>query len=258
MRRALYVGDASPVARLDGRTKLGFMAAFFFSAYLMDSALWIVPLVVALLLLLVFSGALANVRRLAPLFVIAPIASFVIWSFFYGRGDPVAGFENLGVTWQSLAYGAGMGVKLMAFLSVSVLFLSVTRVEEFTDALRSLGLPYRLGFSIALAFRLVPLFLDSALGVVDAQRARGLDFSSGGLVTRLRRYGQVIVPVFMGALRRADLMAMALESRGFGRPGERTRLPRRRTAADHLVVAASLTLVAFYVWAWQSGFGRIE
>lgn len=258
MRRPLYVGDLSPVSRLDGRTKLGFMAAFFFSAYLMESALWIAPLVAALAMLLGFAGALENARRVAPLFIVAPIASFVIWSFFYGRGEPVAGLGDLGVTWQSLRYGAGMGLKLIAFLAVSVLFVSVTRVEEFTDALRALGLPYRLGFSIALAFRLVPLFLDSALGVVDAQRARGLDFSSGSLATRLRRYGQVIVPVFMGALRRADLMAMALESRGFGRPGERTRLPRQTTSADRVVALAAISLVVVYLWAWQRGFGRIE
>ena len=63
----------------------------------------------------------------------------------------------------------------------------------------------------------MPLFIDSALTVVDAQRLRGYDFDAGGPFERVRRYVPVIIPVFMGALRKANNMAMALEARGFGR-----------------------------------------
>ena len=76
-------------------------------------------------------------------------------------------------------------------------------------------MPYKLGFTMTLAFRLVPVFLDAAVTVVQAQRCRGFNFDEGNLVQRARRYVPVIVPVFMGALRRADGMAMALEARGF-------------------------------------------
>ena len=95
------------------------------------------------------------------------------------------------------------------------LFLSVTRIEEFAYALTRLGLPYKVGFTMTMAFRLVPVFVDAAATVVQAQRCRGLDFERGRLWQRMRRYVPVIVPVFMGALRRADQMAMALDARGF-------------------------------------------
>jgi energy-coupling factor transport system permease protein len=155
-------------------------------------------------------------------------------------------------------FAAGMALKLESFLAASVLFLSITRVEEFTEALRELGLPYRISFTIALAFRLVPLFLSSAIAVVAAQRARGLDFRRGGLLTRLGRYVPVIVPVFMGALRRAEAMATALESRGFGRPAGRTTYVRSRFGArDAWAATAIAVLVAAYVWAWAHGYGRV-
>jgi energy-coupling factor transport system permease protein len=140
-----------------------------------------------------------------------------------------------------------------------VLFLSITRVEEFTEALRVLGMPYRMSFAIAMAFRLVPLFLTSALSVVAAQRARGLDFSTGGVLARLARYMPVVVPVFMGALRRADAMAIALETRGFGRQSQRTRFARSRFAArDGAVAAVLVVVVGAYLWAWAHGFGKLR
>ena len=57
--------------------------------------------------------------------------------------------------------------------------------------------------------------------MVDAQRLRGYDFDAGGPFERVRRYVPVIIPVFMGALRKANNMAMALEARGFGRSDDR-------------------------------------
>ena len=254
----LYLGGDSAIVRLDSRVKLAILATFFFAAFITESALWIAPLAVVLAILLASAGALPHLRPFAPLFVIAPFASFVIWSFFYGEGDPVPVLGELGVTRQGMRYGAGMGLKLACFLAVSLLYLSIARVEEFTDALRSLGLPYRASFTVALSFRLVPLFLDSALTVVDAQRARGLDFASGSVFVRLRRYAPVIVPVFMGALRRADFMAMTLEARGFGRLAVPRRMPREPIRGADVVAALALAaIVAFYAYARWRGWGRI-
>ena len=260
MRRIqLYLGARSPIARLDSRVKLALLATFFVAAFITESAVWIAPIAILLALLIAAAGALENVRPFAPLFVIAPIASFAIWSFFYGEGTPAPIFGGLGATWEGMRYGAGMGLKLACFLAASLLYLSITRVEEFTDSLRSLGLPYRASFTVALSFRLVPLFLDSALTVVDAQRARGLDFSAGNVFVRVRRYAPVIVPVFMGALRRADFMAMALEARGFGSTAPKERMPRAPlSAADWGTIAALVVIAAFYVWARWNGYGRVR
>src|SRR5262249_12441765 len=160
---------------------------------------------------------------------------------------------------EAIEFAAGMALKLESFLAASVLFLSITRVEEFTEALRLLGMPYRMSFAIAMAFRLVPLFLSSALSVVAAQRARGLEFSSGGVFARLARYMPVVVPVFMGALRRADAMSMALETRGFGRQTERTSFARSRFGLRDAAAAALLVIVVgSYLWAWFHGYGRLR
>jgi energy-coupling factor transport system permease protein len=69
----------------------------------------------------------------------------------------------------------------------------------------------------------------------------------------------VIVPVFMGALRRADAMAMALEARGFSRQTARTTFLRSRFARRDFVAATVIVcVVVAYVWAWAHGYGRLR
>ncbi|MGH7821537.1 MAG: energy-coupling factor transporter transmembrane component T, partial [Candidatus Binatia bacterium] len=218
----LYLDRATVLYRMHPQVKLGLLFGTFVSAFVMDEAAMVLPVSLAIASLLWLAGAGSNVRRLWLLFVAVPTVTFVIWCFFYGEGEPLPVVGRLGITREAVRYAAGMALKLETFLGASILFLSITRVEEFTAALRGLGLPVRVSFAIALSFRLVPLFLASALSVVDAQRARGLDFSRGTFGERLRRYVPIIVPVFMAALRRADSMAMALEVRGFAAERPRT------------------------------------
>jgi energy-coupling factor transport system permease protein len=258
MRATLYLGRGSVLYRLHPQVKLGLLAATFASIYGVDRPLAVAPVAMALALLLISAGAWLNVRRFAVMFIAVPVATFIMWSLFYGytRGDSAAlGTPSRA---EAIEFAAGMALKLESFLAASVLFLSITRVEEFTEALRGLGMPYRMSFTIALAFRLVPLFLASALSVVAAQRARGLDFSRGSVFARLARYMPVIVPVFMGALRRADGMAMALETRGFGRHAVRTTFLRSRVALRDVVAAMLIVVVVgIYVWAAAHGYGRL-
>jgi energy-coupling factor transport system permease protein len=149
-------------------------------------------------------------------------------------------------------------LKLIGFLAIGVLFLATTRVEEFAYALTRVGVPFKVGFTMTLAFRLVPAFLDATMTVVQAQRCRGFNFDEGNLVQRIRNYVPVIVPVFIGALRRADGMAMALEARGFqsGRP--RTVLEEYRfRGRDGLGLVVVLGLTAVYVALWRLGIGQL-
>ena len=258
MKVNLYLDHGTFLYRLHPQVKLALLVASFVTVFSMEHPLAILPVALAELALILLAGAFGNVRRLAALFIAVPVVTFVIWSFFYGRGEPLPGLGRFGVTAEAVWYAAGMGLKLETFLAASILFLSITRVEEFTEALRGLGLPYRVSFAIALAFRLVPLFLSSAFAVVVAQRARGLDFSHGSVMTRLRRYAPVIVPVFMGALRRADGMAIALEARGFGSERPRTVFVRSRVrAADVLVGAVIMVVVGLYLWIRVQGYGRV-
>jgi energy-coupling factor transport system permease protein len=87
---------------------------------------------------------------------------------------------------------------------------------------------------------------------------RGYDFNRGGPLERVRRYVPVVIPVFMGALRKANNMAMALEARGFGFSHEPTTFieyPVTRTDVVAFVFLIGLGTMNFMFY-W-TGVGRI-
>ena len=139
-----------------------------------------------------------------------------------------------------------------------IVFLSVTSIEAFTAGLNMLGMPYAVCFALTLGFRLAPLFMESAAAVLQAQRCRGLNLRRGGVLMRLRKALPVMVPVFLGAVRRADDMAIALESRGF-RPGLKRSFFKVYSFGGWDIVCllgmAAMAIAAF--WARAQGHGGV-
>jgi energy-coupling factor transport system permease protein len=248
--RRTWVHRLHPVVRLLG------MVALFVAAFVVEHPFAQLPLLLLLVPLAAHTGALGNVYRLRLLFLLIFAMTFLIWTLFYGPDGqpPLTRLWGLEISRTAPWFALGMALKLDIILGSGILFLSVTRIEEFAYALTRLGLPYKLGFTFSLAFRLVPVFLDATGSVVQAQRCRGLDFDRGGLTRRLRRYVPVIVPVFMAALRRADNMAMALEARGFQSGRARTTLQRYPFGAPDVAALVCVALLAGgYLALWYRG-----
>src|SRR5947207_2998970 len=109
-----------------------------------------------------------------------------------------------------------------------------------------------------LSFRLLPVFFDAELAVLQAQRCRGLELARGGLVQRLRRFVPILVPVLIGTLRGADRMPMRVELRGSnsGR-GRTTKLRARPAAADGVAGVVLVGTTVGYLALWASGVGRL-
>ncbi|MBM4254917.1 MAG: energy-coupling factor transporter transmembrane protein EcfT [Deltaproteobacteria bacterium] len=254
----LYLDRRTFVHRRHPLVKVLGMLLFFIAAFVVDHPLFILPISLGMFTLIWLTDSVTNLRRLRILFFFIFTFTIIIWSVFYGRGSPLAMFPDVPVTREGMMFGLGTALKLSTFLATGILFLSTTRIEEFAYAFTLLGLPYRIGFTITLAFRLVPLFLEAAFTVIQAQRCRGLDMSRGPLLQRLRHYVFVMIPVFMGALRRADQMAVALEVRGFN--SGRTRTSYQRVlwnGGDTLALFTVFSLAVLYVYFWRLGYGRI-
>jgi energy-coupling factor transport system permease protein len=245
---SLYVPRPSPIHRLHPVTKLAGLLALVVAAFVVDDPAWLLPIGAFVLVLLAVAGALRLLVRFRLLFVMVLVFTIVVWTLFYGG--------VLVPTRAGFLFGLSTAIRLDTFLATGLLFLATTRVEEVAYALGRVGVPYPVGFTLTLAFRLVPLFFDAAGTIVQAQRCRGLRMDEGGLATRLRRFVPVIVPVFVGALRRADRMAMALELRGFNSGRPRTTFLRATAGGrDVVALAMVLGLAAAYLTAWAYGMG---
>jgi energy-coupling factor transport system permease protein len=255
----LYIDRPTFVHRLNPTVKVFGMLCFFVAAFVSQRPLIILPVAIGIAGLIVTAGALHNVWRLRLLFILVFIMTFIIWTLFFRGGVPLIRWGVLSISAAGLHFALGMAIKLDTFLGVGVLFLSTTKIEEFAYALTRAGMPYKVGFTMTLAFRLVPVFVDAAVTVVQAQRCRGFNFDEGNLLQRARRYVPVLVPVFMGALRRADGMAMALEARGFQSSIPRTtfeQFPFR--LSDAAALLAVVAVAALYLALWYQGYSAVS
>ncbi len=258
MTSSLYLDRATALHRLHPLTKLVAVAACFAAVFSLEAPVYLWPQPLLLLGAALGGRTTPNLRRLRPLLVTIPLGSLLLWTLFYRGGSALLTLGPLRVSAAGALYGAGMALKLVTFLLLNVVLLSTTRVEELTLAFTRLGVPYRAGFALTLAFRLVPVFVEATGTVLQAQRLRTLGAEPRGLVERMRRGAPVIVPVFMGALRRADQMAIALEMRGFGRSGRRSGIVEPRAGwPDVAVLLVAAVLLGATVVLRASGRGLI-
>ncbi len=199
----------------------------------------------------VATGAGANLWRARKLVVVFLVVTLALWTAFRrGVDTPWFVFGPFAPSPETVSYGLAMGLRLVAFLTAAIVYLTSTRNEDVSYGMERLGLPYRVAFALSLAFRLTPLFLENAGIVAEAQRSRGLDPDRGGWATRMRAYAAIVAPVLIAALRQADGMAVALEARGFGASAKRTRMdaPHAGMCDAVWILAASLLIAATIAW----------
>ena len=79
--------------------------------------------------------------------------------------------------------------------------------------------------------------------IQKAQMARGADFESGNIFQRAKSMIPVLVPLFVSAFRRADELAMAMESRCYHGGEGRTRMRELHFHARDLIATLLLLLV---------------
>jgi energy-coupling factor transport system permease protein len=126
------------------------------------------------------------------------------------------------VSQESLLYGIAMGLRLATFVGSGLIFLSTTRNEELTNGLIRMGVPYPVAFALSTALRLVPTFAGVGATIIQAQVSRGLDLESGSILSRIGKFIPQAVPLFIYAIRHTNLLAMALESKGFSPESKRS------------------------------------
>ena len=245
MNLFLYLDRDSPVHRLDPRTKLFLLLASFVAAVLFIQPAPLLALLAVLLAYAALGRALGNLRRVWVLLGSIAVVSIASWSVFARGSTPL--FWR--ISWEGLQFGVAAAIKIDAMIISGLIFLSTTKTEEIILGLIRMRVPYQAAFAFSLAIRMVPTIIGTAVTVTEAQRSRGLDLTSGGLLARMRNHIPLLVPIFLHTLRNTDQLAKALESRGFGAPCERTSyLEIGFHPGDVLALAlASLILAGFFI-----------
>ena len=254
-----YIPGESIVHRLDPRTKiilsLVIIVALFVITSISGYAILLGFLVAATLLSGI--GVRIVLKGLRPLVAILVI-TFLL-HLFMNPGRMIFTIGPLTATYEGVYRGVFMVGRLVLLVIVTSLLTLATSPIQLTDGteyllrpLTRLGVPsHELAMMMTIALRFIPTLLGEADKIMKAQMARGADFESGNMVQRAKGLIPLLVPLFVSAFRRADELAMAMESRCYRGGKGRTRLRQLRLssidyAASIITVATMVLLVVYF------------
>ena len=254
-----YFPGESFVHRLDPRTKLlatiALIAVVFVSSGFAGFAL-----IAAFVLLTALSTGVHLkflFKGLKPIMFII-IFTFVLNMFFQQTGDVLIQFWAIRITTGGLKMASFMAVRLMLLVISSQLLTLTTSPISLTDGLESLmgpaakiGFPaHEIAMMMSIALRFIPTLMDEADKIMKAQKARGADFETGNLIQRAKAMIPLLVPLFVGAFRRADELALAMDARCYRGGTGRTRMNQLKYGSRDLLAAlAVVALIALVILA---------
>jgi len=133
----------------------------------------------------------------------------------YWRGAvPLIGYP-LQITDIGVMWGLGMGLRIANVALLSMYYLFVTSPRQMAIGLKSIGVPFSIGFLLSLIFRFIPLVKQDLTTIREAQMVRGVRIDQGTLWEKMRKYGVLLAPLIFSSLRRVQLIANALDAKGF-------------------------------------------
>jgi energy-coupling factor transport system permease protein len=243
----------SPLHELDARAKILSTGILAVGLFLVNSVAGLLLISAAVILLVAASRVPPRVflNFLKPVALI--VALTVLFQVFFSReGEALLEWGFLQVHEGGLFRGLFLALRILLLVSTAALLTATTAPVELADGIEDLLSPlkrlrfpaHELAMMITIALRFIPTLHEEAQKITRAQAARGADFSEGGPIRRARAMLPVLVPLTIGAFRRADELAEAMESRGY-RGGEgRTRYRELRfRARDALALAAAALVV---------------
>lgn len=227
-----YFPGNSPIHRLDPRVKLLALVAYIVALFLAE---WFVTYAIVLCVLILVV-AVSTVKPKTLLRGMKPVIFILIFTgvlnMFYTPGTPLVSFWVFTITREGLLHAFFMIIRIIMLISCTFLLTYTTSPLSLTDGLESLLSPlkkirvpvHELAMIMSIALRFIPTLIEETDKIMSAQRARGADFDTGGLVKKAKAMIPLLVPLFISAFRRADELATAMECRCYHGGAGRTRM----------------------------------
>ena len=250
----------SPIHRLDPRTKIILLFVLMILIFFAEGA-------AAYSILIVTTCAIIFLSKIPPLTVLKSVKPLnwlilftLILHLFTHKGEILFSIGAFNITWEGVKFGAAISLRLILLIMSASLLTFTTSPIQLTDALEKLlsplkiiGVPaHEFAMMMTIALRFIPTLIEELDKIMKAQKSRGADFDTGGIVKRLKNFVPVLVPLFLSSFRRADELATAMEARSY-RGGEgrthfrQLNFQRLDLFAAVIVAAISIAVIFFDV-----------
>lgn len=259
-----YYPVESPMHRLDPRIKL--LASIIYIAMLFFVRHFIVFGVIAAMLLVVIALSrvpLFKVLKSLKIIIFLLVFMLIMTVFFYsGTGTLWWSFGIIKIYKEAVINALFLCARLILLVLGPTMLTYTTTPVELTDALESvlkpfslIGIPvHYLAIVMQLALRLIPTFLEETDKIINAQKSRCADFDSGNIFKRAKAMIPVLIPLIISAIKRADDLADAMDSRCYRGAKGRTRYKKMKLRAcdvlsfTGVLIVFLAALAVYYEW----------
>ena len=237
--------------RLDPRTKLLlvviYIAALFIAVNWVSYAL--VIMVTAFCMWVSKIKPKSAFKGLKPLIFIILLTA--VLNLFYTDGTPI--IPGWIITWEGIKKAIMMAVRIILLIVGTFMLTYTTSPMELTDGLELMLNPlkkikvpvHEMAMMMSMALRFIPTLIEETDKIMAAQKARGADFETGSLAKRAKALLPILVPLFVSAFRRADELAVAMESRCYHGGEGRTRMKQlKMMASDWIALILGIAFLA--------------
>jgi energy-coupling factor transport system permease protein len=233
-----YLDLRSPIHRLDPRTKIVAFGTLMLATFLTGSSFAGLAVIVAAAALIQgisripLSYALRGMRLLVNTMLII----FVFQVLFYpspSESGTLWRWGILSISTDGVRQGLVIIVRvvLLYYFTSTLMFTTALMdladgLEIMLDPLKRVWVPVNELVMVAvIAIKFVPLLVAELERLIKAQTARGARFDQGGPIQRTRKLGAVLIPLFVNAFSRAEVLTTAMNARCYR--GGRGRTKRR-------------------------------
>ena len=254
-----YYSGTSVIHRMDARMKfvltMALIVILFVCRNFYSLALGLVFVVAALLLSRVPMKMMW--RSIKPL-VILMLFTAAINVFYTRGGETLVSFWKITITTTGVYTAIFTTVRIILLVVVSSLLTYTTTPTMLTDGLERLLSPLKvikvpvhtLAMIMTLALRFIPVLIEEIERIMNAQKARGADLETGGLIKRAKALIPILIPLFVSAFRIAQDLAMAMEARCYNGGDGRTKMkPLRYNKTDHIAYVILLVFLVLVIAA---------
>ncbi len=220
--------------RLDPRVKVLLSLLYIVIVFLVKSVTAYALLLLVTVTLVIISTIPVKtiLKSVKPLLIILIFTAII--NLFWNTGTVVL-FQwwKLTIYREGVVRAVAMVLRILfLMIGTSVILTYTTSPIALTDAierllspLKAIKLPvHEFAMMMTIALRFIPTLIEETDKIMSAQKARGADFESGGLLKKVKALIPVLIPLFISSFRSAEELATAMECRCY-RGGEgRTRM----------------------------------
>lgn len=251
-----FFPGTSPIHKLDPRIKIIIATLFIVTVFLAKNPITLFCLALITVILILISKVSFKVimKAIKPLVFILVFTALLNVLLTKGEAEPIVSFWVITIYKEGIIRASFMFVRVIIFiLSSTVLLTYTTSPIALTDGLESLLSPLKkikvpvhsFAMMMSIALRFIPILIEETEKIMNAQKSRGADFTSGGLIKRAKALIPILIPLLASAFNRADELATAMECRCYRGDNNRTKLVNLKLAAlDYVWFITFLLILA--------------